>query len=201
MDKSRFLRIWEISALVSLCVCLCAAVWAQGRSSAISADLVRLHVLAVSDDAYEQALKLRVRDAVLEYITPRLDGSESPADARAVLSRELDGIGRAAASAAEGRQVTVSLGTELYPSREYEGFTLPAGRYESLRVVLGEGEGHNWWCVVFPPLCLTAAESDSAVESLDGETRGIVTEEDGYRCKFRIVELWGEVCDFFDSVF
>ena len=97
MDKSRFLRIWEISALVSLCVCLCAAVWAQGRSSAISADLVRLHVLAVSDDAYEQALKLRVRDAVLEYITPRLDGSESPADARAVLSRELDGIGRAAA--------------------------------------------------------------------------------------------------------
>ena len=153
MDKSRFLRIWEISALVSLCVCLCAAVWAQGRSSAISADLVRLHVLAVSDDAYEQALKLRVRDAVLEYITPRLDGSESPADARAVLSRELDGIGRAAASAAEGRQVTVSLGTELYPSREYEGFTLPAGRYESLRVVLGEGEGHNWWCIVFPPVC------------------------------------------------
>lgn len=143
MDKSRFLRIWEISALVSLCVCLCAAVWAQGRSSAISADLVRLHVLAVSDDAYEQALKLRVRDAVLEYITPRLDGSDSPADARAVLSRELDGIGRAAAAAAEGRKVTVSLGTELYPSREYEGFTLPAGRYESLRVVLGEGEGHQ----------------------------------------------------------
>ena len=88
MDKSRFLRIWEISALVSLCVCLCAAVWAQGRSSAISADLVRLHVLAVSDDAYEQTLKLRVRDAVLEYITPRLDGSDSPAEARAVLSRE-----------------------------------------------------------------------------------------------------------------
>ena len=54
---------------------------------------------------------------------------------------------------------------------------------------------------MFPPLCLTAAESDSAVESLDGETRGIVTEGDGYRCKFRIVELWGEVCDFFDSVF
>ena len=92
MDKSRFLRIWEISALVSLCVCLCAAVWAQGRSSAISADLVRLHVLAVSDDAYEQALKLRVRDAVLEYITPRLDGSESPADARAGCPQPVAGV-------------------------------------------------------------------------------------------------------------
>ena len=194
MDKSRFLRIWEISALVSLCVCLCAAVWAQGRSSAISADLVRLHVLAVSDDAYEQALKLRVRDAVLEYITPRLDGSESPADARAVLSRELDGIGRAAASAAEGRQVTVSLGTELYPSREYEGFTLPAGRYESLRVVLGEGEGHNWWCVIFPSLCVPAttdgfADAAAAGGFSDAEI-GLMTRANGaYTVKFRSLEL------------
>ena len=195
MDKSRFLRIWEISALVSLCVCLCAAVWAQGRSSAISADLVRLHVLAVSDDAYEQALKLRVRDAVLEYITPRLDGSESPADARAVLSRELDGIGRAAASAAEGRQVTVSLGTELYPSREYEGFTLPAGRYESLRVVLGEGEGHNWWCIVFPPVCLSAVQSEQVEEAMSVEDYALITRQDGYELRFRTVELWGELLE------
>ena len=195
MDKSRFLRIWEISALVSLCVCLCAAVWAQGRSSAISADLVRLHVLAVSDDAYEQTLKLRVRDAVLEYITPRLDGSESPADARAVLSRELDGIGRAAASAAEGRQVTVSLGTELYPSREYEGFTLPAGRYESLRVVLGEGEGHNWWCIVFPPVCLSAVQSEQVEEAMSVEDYALITRQDGYELLFRTVELWGELLE------
>lgn len=195
MDKSRFLRIWEISALVSLCVCLCAAVWAQGRSSAISADLVRLHVLAVSDDAYEQALKLRVRDAVLEYITPRLDGSESPADARAVLSRELDGIGHAAASAAEGRQVTVSLGTELYPSREYDGFTLPAGRYESLRVVLGEGEGHNWWCIVFPPVCLSAVQSEQVEEAMSVEDYALITRQDGYELRFRTVELWGELLE------
>ena len=195
MDKSRLLRIWEISALVSLCVCLCAAVWAQGRSSAISADLVRLHVLAVSDDAYEQTLKLRVRDAVLEYITPRLDGSESPADARAVLSRELDGISRAAASAAEGRQVTVSLGTELYPSREYEGFTLPAGRYESLRVVLGEGEGHNWWCIVFPPVCLSAVQSEQVEEAMSVEDYALITRQDGYELRFRTVELWGELLE------
>ena len=178
MDKSRFLRIWEISALVSLCVCLCAAVWAQGRSSAISADLVRLHVLAVSDDAYEQALKLRVRDAVLEYITPRLDG-----------------ISRAAASAAEGRQVTVSLGTELYPSREYEGFTLPAGRYESLRVVLGEGDGHNWWCIVFPPVCLSAVQSEQVEEAMSVEDYALITRQDGYELRFRTVELWGELLE------
>ena len=135
-----------------------------------------------------------MRDAVLEYITPRLDGSESPADARAVLSRELDGIGRAAASAAEGRQVTVSLGTELYPSREYEGFTLPAGRYESLRVVLGEGEGHNWWCVIFPSLCVPAttdgfADAAAAGGFSDAEI-GLMTRANGaYTVKFRSLEL------------
>ena len=132
---------------------------------------------------------------MLEYITPRLDGSDSPADARAVLSRELDGIGRAAAAAAEGRKVTVSLGTELYPSREYEGFTLPAGRYESLRVVLGEGEGHNWWCIVFPPVCLSAVQSEQVEQAMSVEDYALITRQDGYELRFRTVELWGELLE------
>ena len=200
MTKSR-MRIWEMSLLLALCFSLCIGTWAQAKQAALSSELVRLHVIAVSDDEYEQALKLRVRDEVLAYISPKLDGVKSAQDAQKIISAELDGIKQAAETAAEGRPVKVTLTQEYYPTRDYGSFSLPAGRYESLRVILGEGEGHNWWCVVFPPLCLTAAESDSAVESLDGETRGIVTEGDGYRCKFRIVELWGEVCDFFDSVF
>ena len=200
IENKRF-RIWEISLMLALCVTLCLGTWAQARQESISGSLVRLHVLAVSDDSNEQRIKLNVRDSVLSYISPKLESAESPDEAKRIISSELDGIKSAAETAAEGRPVKVTLTQEYYPTRDYGSFSLPAGRYESLRVILGEGEGHNWWCVVFPPLCLTAAESDSAVESLDGETRGIVTEGDGYRCKFRIVELWGEVCDFFDSVF
>ena len=200
IENKRF-RIWEISLMLALCVTLCLGTWAQARQESISGSLVRLHVLAVSDDSNEQRIKLNVRDSVLSYISPKLEDAESPDEAKRIISSELDGIKSAAEPAAEGRPVKVPLTQEYYPTRDYGSFSLPAGRYESLRVILGEGEGHNWWCVVFPPLCLTAAESDSAVESLDGETRGIVTAEDGYRCKFRIVELWGEVCDFFDSVF
>ena len=200
IENKRF-RIWEISLMLALCVTLCLGTWAQARQESISGSLVRLHVLAVSDDSNEQRIKLNVRDSVLSYISPKLEDAESPDEAKRIISSELDGIKSAAETAAEGRPVKVTLTQEYYPTRDYGSFSLPAGRYESLRVILGEGEGHNWWCVVFPPLCLTAAESDGAVESLDGETRGIVTEGDGYRCKFRIVELWGEVCDFFDSVF
>ena len=199
-ENKRF-RIWEISLMLALCITLCLGTWAQARQESISGSLVRLHVLAVSDDSNEQRIKLNVRDSVLSYISPKLEDAESPDEAKRIISSELDGIKSAAETAAEGRPVKVTVTQEYYPTRDYGSFSLPAGRYESLRVILGEGEGHNWWCVVFPPLCLTAAESDSAVESLDGETRGIVTEGDGYRCKFRIVELWGEVCDFFDSVF
>ena len=200
IENKRF-RIWEISLMLALCVTLCLGTWAQARQESISGSLVRLHVLAVSDDSNEQRIKLNVRDSVLSYISPKLEDAESPDEAKRIISSELDGIKSAAETAAEGRPVKVTLTQEYYPTRDYGSFSLPAGRYESLRVILGEGEGHNWWCVVFPPLCLTAAESDRAVESLDGETRGNVTEKDGYRCKFRIVELWGEVCDFFDSVF
>ena len=75
-------------------------------------------------------------------------------------------------------------------------FSLPAGRYQSLRVTLGEGAGHNWWCVVFPPLCLTAAESEAAFEELDGETRAIISSDGGgVQFKFRLLELWGELME------
>ena len=91
--------------------------------------------------------------------------------------------------------MTAELTDTEFPTREYDGFTLPAGKYQSLRVILGEGEGHNWWCVVFPPLCISAAEQEQAVESMSEDMRGIVTEEDGYEYKFRILELWGELME------
>ena len=191
MTKSR-IKIWELSLLLALCFSLCLGTWAQAKQTTLSSELVRLHVIAVSDDDYEQVLKLRVRDEVLAYISPKLDGVKSAADAQKIISAELDGIRAAAETAAEGRSVLVTLSEEYYPTRNYEKFSLPAGRYQSLRVILGEGKGHNWWCVVFPPLCISAAEQEQAVESMSDDMKGIVTEDEGYEYKFRILELWGE---------
>ena len=187
------LKLWEVSLLLALSLSLCLGTWAQGRQSAISSKLVRLHVVAASDEEAEQALKLRVRDAVLEYLSPRLIGASDSNQARAILREELEGIRLAAESAAEGRPVTVALSRESYPTKSYEGFTLPAGKYESLRITLGEGKGHNWWCIVFPPVCLSASQSDMVERQLGEEDFRLVSEGEGYELRFRVLELWGEL--------
>ena len=197
--KEYKLKLWETAALCALCLTLCLGAWAQGRQQELSSSLVRLHVIAASDEPEEQELKLRVRDSVLEYLTPLLDGSESSEDAQSVISKNLGSIQQAASRCAEGRRVRVTLGSEYYPTREYESFTLPAGQYRSLRVILGEGKGHNWWCVVFPPLCVSAAAQDAALDAMSEPDRGLITEADGYELRFRIVELWGELLEFLEA--
>ena len=192
-DKSRHLYIWELAGLIALCAVLLSGLWAEGRQASIAGSLVRLHVLAVSDAPEEQAVKLRVRDAVLSCLAPRLADVHNADEAGAVLASSLDLIRTAAESAAGGRAVRVSLGEECYPTRDYAGFTLPAGRYRSLRVVLGEGQGHNWWCVVFPPLCLAAAEKEAMQPVMNPEDYALITREDGWEIRFRIVELWGKL--------
>ena len=190
MDK-RF-KIWETAALLALCVTLLGGVWAQGRQNELSGKLLRLHVIAHSDEPEEQALKLRVRDAVLDYLSPLLADAADRDAARDIIESELENVRSAAESASEGRAVRVTLGQERYPLRQYEGFTLPAGTYESLRVVLGEGAGQNWWCIVFPPLCIEAVEGDRLQSVMGREDYGIVTEEEGYILRFRLIEWWGE---------
>lgn len=197
--KEYKLKTWELAALCALCVSLCVGTWAQGRQRDISSSLVRLHVIAASDETAEQELKLRVRDNVLEYLTPVLDKAESPEEAQRIINGELTSIKAAAEACAGGRSVSVTLGQEYYPTREYEGFTLPAGQYQSLRVILGEGKGHNWWCVVFPPLCVSAAEQNKALDAMSEPERGLITEADGYELRFRIVELWGELMELFNK--
>ena len=197
--KEYKLKTWELAALCALCVSLCVGTWAQGRQRDISSSLVRLHVIAASDETAEQELKLHVRDNVLEYLTPVLDKAESPEEAQRIINGELTSIKAAAEACAGGRSVSVTLGQEYYPTREYEGFTLPAGQYQSLRVILGEGKGHNWWCVVFPPLCVSAAEQNKALDAMSEPERGLITEADGYELRFRIVELWGELMELLNK--
>ena len=187
------LRNWEIAALVALSISLCVGTWAQNRQSQLAGKLVRLHVIAASDEETEQEIKLRVRDAVLEYLNPVLSQAKTPEQARRMIENRLEVIAQAASSASEGRRVTVSLGKENYPLREYDGFRLPAGVYDSLKVTLGEGQGHNWWCVVFPPLCVSAARSDELIAAMGEDDYALITGQEGYILKFRLLEIWGEL--------
>lgn len=194
MKTERFFKPWESAMLLALCAACLAGLWAQRTHTEIADQMIRLHVLAASDSDEEQAVKLEVRDAVLDYLRPRLAGCGEKDDAAETLTAALSGVEAAARAAAGERDVAVTLSEEYYPTREYDGFSLPAGRYTSLRVVLGEGAGHNWWCVVYPPLCVTAAEaSEQAIETLNADTAQIITESDGYVLKFKILELWGEL--------
>lgn len=188
----KYLRRAESAALMALAITLCVCTWAQARQESISSSLIRLHILAVSDDEAEQALKLRVRDAVLDYMSRSLNDAGNVEAAEEIILSDLQGIADAACSAAEGRKVTVSLRQENYPTRVYENFTLPAGRYKSLRIVLGEGEGHNWWCIVYPQVCLPAAQSDTMLAAMSGGDYAVISGGENYKLRLKILELWGE---------
>lgn len=192
MKNNKHFRKIEIALLMSLCISLCSGVWAQARSKSLSSELVRLHVIAVDDSETEQAVKLAVRDAVLECLEPALSDAPDAEAARGIIAASLGEVRSAAEREAGGREAAVTLTQEYYPTRYYESFALPAGKYMSLRVILGEGEGHNWWCVVFPPLCLSIA-LDPATDAMSAPDAEIIADADGTQIRFRLVELWGEL--------
>ncbi|MBO5671425.1 MAG: stage II sporulation protein R [Clostridia bacterium] len=158
-------------------------------------NMIRLHVIAASDSPADQAQKLRVRDAILGGLSDALYGAADFASARDAVTAALPLVQTIAEDTAQ-RPVTVTLGTESYPTRQYEGFSLPAGEYTSLRVILGEGEGQNWWCVLFPRLCTDYATEDSFYEDFiaagfSPEQYRLIKNESGarYKIRFRILEL------------
>ena len=156
--------------------------------------VIRLHVLANSDGEEDQARKLRVRDAAVEKAAELLDGVPDRETAEKVLLAEgLDALRAAAEEAADGEPVTVTMGKEHYPTREYGELRFPQGTYTSVQIRIGAAEGKNWWCVLFPPLCVGAASAvpeDACIEAglTPGQVR-ILTGSDGkYRVRFRILE-------------
>lgn len=202
-ENKNGLHIWEASLLLALCFTLVYGLWQQGRQRELAGQVIRLHVIAESDSERDQQIKLRVRDEILRVLEPALKdkkGRQAAADTIEELLPAVEETARAAAlSAGAVCDVSASLSTEGYPTREYEGFALPAGEYVSLRVVLGEGEGHNWWCVVFPPLCAASAqEADEAFEMLsDGSAEMIISEDGEYKVGFRVLELFEKLRELF----
>ena len=187
-----------IATLVLTAILLAVGLMPGRGEAQIYSTAVRLHVIADSDEAEDQALKLKVRDAILRVTEPMLSRCTTQEEAIEVLGTHTEEI-RAAAEGvivAEGRTdcVEILFGTEEYPTRTYDGFCFPSGEYVSLRVVIGSGEGQNWWCCLFPPLCLGAASAEDACISvgLTPSQYKIITESDKpvYRVRFKLLELF-----------
>lgn len=175
-----------------LTVTACAAL--QAQSQRMAEKIIRLHVVANSDSDADQAVKLCVRDAVLREAQRALSGAS---DAKQAILTDLPAL-EAAANAELRRQgsgdtACVSFRRELFPTRDYDTFSLPSGVYQSLRVTIGEGAGHNWWCVIFPPSASrpqrTASPTQPRQAASDAEI-GLMTRANGaYTVKFRSLEL------------
>lgn len=197
MLKRKLYR-WETALLLTLAVVLLWGMWSVSRQQALSDKVVRLHILANSDTESDQTLKLQVRDAVLEEAEQLLQSCGDREEAQRVLNRALPEIQTLAENeiAARGYDyaVTAELTDTAFPTREYGDFTLPAGRYLALRIVIGAGEGHNWWCVVFPPLCAESvtdvAETAMSAGFSEDDVKLMTEEENGYVLKFKSIELW-----------
>ena len=192
---------WELALLLGLCAAMLWGAWSMQRQDALAQKMIRLHVIANSDSEADQALKLEVRDKVLDFTTTVLQRSADMEDAQVRLREELTRIETIAQReiAAQGYDypVTAQLASAEFPLKEYDGFSLPAGEYMALRLVIGEGEGRNWWCVVYPPLC-TAAAADMPQTAIhagltDDDVSFITGEDTGYVLKFRSVELWEQL--------
>ena len=195
---------WEWALLIAILISFAWGTWADRTQQQLSDKVLRLHVLANSDSEADQALKRKVRDSVLETASAILADCPDRETAEQRLSAalpEIEDAARARIAAEGGKQtVTAELRPTVFPTREYEDFTLPAGEYLALRVVLGEGEGHNWWCVVFPPLCAETTSSLSQTAMAAGLTEeevALITESDGYQLKFKAVELWEKLRAYF----
>ena len=164
MTESK-LRFWEIALLFALAAALMWGSWSLQQQDRLERKMIRLHVIANSDSEADQALKLQVRDRVLTLATDILRRADSREQAERDIEAALPDLQAAAADeiAAQGYScgVTARLERAEFPEKDYDGFSLPAGEYLELRVVIGEGQGRNWWCVVFPPLCMVDA-ADSA---------------------------------------
>jgi len=193
--------VLALSLLIGLLAAVLWGGWSLREQRELADKVVRLHILANSDSEADQALKLQVRDAVLARAEELLQTSGRRSDAEGVLRRHLTELTQIAGAVvtAEGYDypVTTELANTPFPSREYETFSLPAGMYLALRVIIGDGGGKNWWCVVFPPLCAQStsdlAQTAMAAGLTDEDVKLISEAGEGYVLKFKSMELWNRL--------
>ena len=192
---------------VFACALLAAFVWCGtviADRQRLNEELIRLHVVANSDGVEDQELKLLVRDAIITSLRQALADIRDTEQAKEYLQENLPKLQELANktldAAGSAQQAVVTLCREGFPTRQYNTFSLPAGIYEALRVTIGDGAGKNWWCVVFPSLCVPQTSqgfSDTAAGAgFPDALSGALTGEEPYQIRFYLLDKLGELEKF-----
>ena len=189
-----------LPSLICLLVILVFAVVPTEAEGKIYDDTLRLHILALSDSDKDQEIKLIIRDRVLEKYAQELKGADNIEDALKSTSLLLEDIKFDVdlwlSEFYDDVSSEVYLTEEWYDTREYENFTLPKGYYRSLKIVIGDGNGKNWWCVMYPPLCLDIAteddERDDGIVDYTKEEISLISGR-GYNVKFKLLEFISDI--------
>ncbi len=197
-----------ISLLFGLIFSMTLMAYADNTQKSIAAGVVRLHVVANSDDAYDQQVKLKVRDAIIDELASVLDDVASQEQAEQIITDNLKNVENIAKKVLEANGFKYSVkalhAKSHFPTKKYENIILPPGEYDALKIVLGSGEGQNWWCVMYPPLCFEGSVSgiiDEEKANILKQNIGdngyeIITQKDSVpvKFKFKILEIFDKVC-------
>ncbi len=184
-------KIIVIVFSVLLTFAMISGAYADFRQTSLAEKLIRVHIIANSDSPLDQQEKLLVRDKLIEVAAPLLSNVKSITEAEEIMSKNLN-LFLAEAEKISSYSCSAELCDARFPTRYYDTFTLPAGEYKALRITLGNGEGKNWWCVMFPPLCTSVADAVSVCENanLTEEERSLILNgENVYRYEFKLLEL------------
>lgn len=198
MKKRLFILLLTTALLIGLLTIL-----PVHSESEIYERVLRLHVIANSDSQEDQSLKLLVRDAILDESQKLLADADTQEQAKAIIEQNVDKLRLVAERTVQKNgysyPISIEFNKESYPTKSYESCAFPSGEYLSLRIMIGNATGENWWCVLFPPLCLSAAsdkESFSSVGITDNQYQ-IITESKNpkYKIRFKFLESISSLLD------
>lgn len=191
-----------ISTIIGLAITSAITDYSQRVMADITSSVVRLHILANSDSDEDQQLKIKVRDDIIAYLDPLLESAENVEKTKEIIANNIEEIEKEAEKSIKKHgyayNVTAVLGKSEFPQKSYNGTTFPAGKYDALKIIIGEGNGQNWWCVLYPQLCFSYSESGELPPTSKTKLKNVLTEDeyniitskDEIKFKLKIVEMF-----------
>ena len=195
MFKAKLIKKWELSVAVALIMTIVFSfVSFNAECKEIRSDVLRLHILANSNSDKDQMLKLKVRDRILKDTEAVFNKSGSIDEAVLLAKINIDAIKESALNEIKlngyNYPVKVEIAKSYFETRHYDDYTLPAGEYEAVRVLIGNATGKNWWCVMYPGLCLSCADDNQYNKALNKNELDIIENYPKYEIRFKTVEIF-----------
>ena len=202
MLTKKTVRKFLISIIIGLAITSAITDYSQSVMADITSSVVRLHILANSDSNEDQSLKIKVRDDIIAYLEPLLETAENVEKTKEIIASNIELIEKEVEKSIKKHgyaySATAVLGKSEFPQKSYEGATFPAGKYDALKIIIGDGNGQNWWCVLYPQLCFSCSQNGELPTTsktklknvLTDDEYKIITSKDEIKFKLKIVEMF-----------